>query len=454
MVLFVVSVAGWFAYRKYDGQLSRIPGLTAVPGTSAPPAPEGARNILMVGSDSRASVGASFGSEKGQRSDTIILAHLYGDSDKAQLVSFPRDSYVTIPAYEDPKTHVQHPAHMDKINAAFSDGGPQLLKATVEALSGIRVDNYVQIDFAGFQAMVDELDGVEVCLLNPVKESHAQIDLQAGRQTIRGAQALAFVRQRYGLPNGDLDRIRRQQAFIGSVTRKALSSGTLLNPVKLNGFLGAVTRSVQVDESLSGTELTAIAARLRTFSAGGVGFRTLPYASFATRGTQSVVLLDDAKVEALFDALRRDVPPGGRSKKKEAATGKPLSVRPAEVEVLVLNGAGVSGLAGRAAADLEEAGFALAGAPADRGTGASDTVVRYGRDRAEAARTLAAAVPGSALQLDATLTDHLELVVGSSYSGVTQVEVGTVPSSAPSSVSDAADPAQPSVTADQTGCIN
>jgi len=217
-----------------------------------------------------------------------MLAHLYGDSEKAQLVSFPRDSWMVIPAYEDPRTHVRHPAHMDKINAAFSDGGPQLLIATVEALTGMRVDNYVQVDFAGFQAMVDELGGVEVCLLNLVKESHSQIDLQAGRQTIRGVQALSFVRQRYGLPHGDIDRIRRQQAFIASITRKAISSGTPLNPVKFNGFLDAVTRSVQVDDQLSGTELTSIALRLRTFSAGGVGFTTVPYTSSDARRDTAV----------------------------------------------------------------------------------------------------------------------------------------------------------------------
>jgi len=453
VAVFAVSALGWVLYSKYNGQISRIPGLsTALPGLTKPDeAPRDARNVLLVGSDSRANVGKKFGSEGGQRSDTIILAHLYGDSDAARLVSFPRDSWVTIPGYTDPDSGTFREEHEDKINAAINEGGPALLIATIERMTNIRVDNYVQIDFAGFQKMVDRLGGVEVCLLQPAEEVSSGIDLPAGRQIVRGEQALAFVRQRKGLPNGDIDRIKRQQAFIASLTRTALSSGTLLNVTKLNGFLDAATESVDVDDSLSGAGLTQLALRMRNFSAGGVSFSTVPYSTIgARRNGQSVVLVDDAKAATLFEALRRDVAPARKKKAGGGSRQDPLVVAPSAVRVAVYNAAGVAGLGGRAVADLQRVGFTVSGSPANRGTGATGTVVRYGPTRADSAKTLAAAVPGATLEADAALGSTLELVVGSSYAGTQTVTVGATPSATPT----AEDPDTPSLTADEQGCVN
>ena len=456
VALFAVATLGYVLYDKYDAQINRIPGLSAaLPGlVKPPPAPRDAKNVLLVGSDSREGVGKSFGRDEGQRSDTIILAHLYGDSDKAQLISFPRDTYVTIPAYTDPATGVQHAERKDKINSAMATGGPALLIATIEHLTRIRVDNYLQIDFAGFQQMVEELGGVEVCLLRDVKETDSRIDLKAGRQVVRGEQALAFVRQRKGLPNGDIDRIKRQQAFIASIARKALSSGTLLNPSRLNGFLDVATRAVDADDQLSGTELSALALRLRNFSAGGVSFTTVPISS--TNGTAGnlryLVLLDEAKSASLFDRLRRDEAPGSRKRARPSPTpATPLIVAPPSVRVAVLNGAGVPGLGARAAADLVDVGFTVVGSPGNRGSGATATYVRYGPTRADSARTLAAAVPGSTLQADDTLGSTVELVVGASYAGAVQVQAGSAPSPSAPAEPEAEEPA---VTAAEAGCIN
>lgn len=454
VLLFAVATVGYVLYDRYDGQINRIPGPTgALPGLTKPPAaPRDARNVLLVGSDSRAEVGASFGRNDGQRSDTIILAHLYGDSDAAQLVSFPRDTYVTIPAYTDPATGVQHAERKDRINSAMATGGPALLIATIERLTRIRVDNYLQIDFGGFQQMVEELGGVEVCLRSDVREVDSKIDLKAGRQVVQGEQALAFVRQRKGLPNGDLDRIRRQQAFIASIARKALSSGTLLNPSRLNGFLDVTTRAVDTDDSLSGAELSALALRLRNFSPGGVTFMTVPISS--ANGTvgnlRFLVLLDETKAEALFDALRRDEIPGRKKQPKPSSTpANLLVVAPEAVRVSVLNGAGVAGLGARAAADLAGVGFSVVGGPGNRGTGATATYVRYGPSRADSARTLAAAVPGATLQPDDTLGSTLELVVGASYTGAVEVDAGSFPTPKPTAEDD-----EPALTAADAGCVN
>jgi anionic cell wall polymer biosynthesis LytR-Cps2A-Psr (LCP) family protein len=151
----------------------------------------------------------------------------------------------------------------------------------------------MQIDFDGFQADGDQLDGVEVCLPEAAKEKDSGIDLPAGRQVIQGEQALAFVRQRKGLPNGDIDRIRPAAAVHRAIVRKVLSAGTLLNPVRLNGVITVATQALQVDEDLTIGQLQQLAFRLRGFDAGGVTFTTVPVADVnGVRQRQSVVLLD------------------------------------------------------------------------------------------------------------------------------------------------------------------
>ncbi len=460
VVLLGTAALGYVLYRRYDGQIDRIPGLSrALPGVARPPAaPRDARNVLMVGSDSRANVGRSFGNDTGQRADVIMLAHLYGGSDDATLVSIPRDTYVPIPAYTDPQTGVQHPARSDRINSAMQTGGPALLIATIEQLTRIRVDNYVQIDFAGFQSMVDELGGVEVCLLAPAKERRSKIDLPAGRQTVDGEQALAFVRQRYGLRNGDLDRIKRQQAFLGSVARKVLSSDTLLNPGKLDGFLSAATKAVETDDRLTGAELTKLALRLRSFRSGGVRFTSVPVAD--TNGTRGrlryLVLLDEPKAETLFETLRRDVKPGRSARSASPAPPSPaVVVPPSSVQVRVLNAAGLPGLGRRAAADLRTAGFVVVGAPGNSGRGETGTVIRYAPARLDAARTLAAAVPGATLTPDPAAGPVLELRVGSAYSGTAPARALATPSRSPSAApSGSGSSAAPSTrTAEDDDCV-
>jgi LCP family protein required for cell wall assembly len=435
VVILGASTALYVLVNKYDGNIDRIGGILS--GKDAPPAaPRNAQNVLIVGSDTRgdAQEGEEFqgsGDEfvTGQRSDTVILAHLYGSSDKAQLVSFPRDSYVDIPPFTDPTTGKTSAARKGKLNSAFSAGGPKLLIATIENLTGIRVDHYVQIDFQGFQSMVDKLGGVEVCLSKPAKDRFSGIDLDAGRHTIGGRTALAFVRQRQGLPGGDIDRIKRQQQFIGSMVRKVLSSGTLLNPLRLNGFLDVATQSLQVDDQLTVGDMRDLALRFRSFNAGGVSFATLPIADPAAyRNRESVVLIDEEKAAALFDALRRDEAPDSPKPAPSATVGPKLVVPPSSVRVEVYNGAGIQGLARRAAADLEAVGFVLTGTPTNRGSGATESVVYHGPDRADSARTLAAAVqPAPRLVEDPSLGRNVQLVVGSGYTGAKRVTVTGAP---------------------------
>ena len=310
--------AGYALLDYHDGNIARLPGVIERGGGSEDAGdPERPLNILVVGSDSREGlVGEEAfqgkGSEfiTGQRSDVVILVHLFASDRRTQFVSIPRDTYVDIPAYTDPQTGETSPARQDRLNRAFSDGGPALLVSTVQQLTGVRIQHYVQVDFRGFKTLVDQVGGVEVCLSTPQKDFRSGIDLPAGRQKVGGDQALAFVRQRSGLARGDIDRIRRQQLLLGALVRKVLSAGTLLNPVRLNGVLQAATTSLQVDDTLSTARLRDLALRLRGQDPGSFVFTTAPVADLnARRGGASVVLLDPAESGRLWDRLRRDIPP-------------------------------------------------------------------------------------------------------------------------------------------------
>src|SRR5665213_378654 len=405
-------------YLHYDHNLKKTTGVIKPGGATAA---DGAENVLLVGSDSRAGTDQFAQAPKGQapvegqRSDTVILAHLAKGNKAATLVSLPRDSWVTIPGYTDAKG-VAHPAHLDKLNAAFSLGGAPLLVSTVQQLTGIHIDHYVEIDFAGFQNMVNALGGVDICLSQPAHDIQTGLNLTAGPHHLNGTTALEFVRQRYGLPLGDIDRIKRQQQFMASMMRKVESAGTLANPLKLNDFLDALTKSISVDSGMSASDLAKLAVKLKGLGTGNVVLTTMPLTGFSKQNGVDVDDIDTAKSTALFQSLAVDAPVVLPSAPPTPAP-VPLTVAVSAVHVEVFNGGGLTGLAGKAASDLRKLGFSLVGTPADRITGASASVIQYGPTQAEAARTLQAAVPGSTLQANPQLNTTLQLIVGKSYNG-------------------------------------
>ncbi|KAB2351098.1 LytR family transcriptional regulator [Actinomadura rudentiformis] len=300
VLLVVAGIGGllWQRQSSYNGNIDRIRG--AMPTGKNRPGPNvtGTENWLLVGSDTRADMGTTGDGGQvwkpgRQRSDTIMLLHLPADRSKAYVVSFPRDSWVEIPGYGN-----------QKINAAFSFGGPPLLIDTVEKLTGVRIDHFGAIDFEGFKSMTDALGGVEVDIAQSVYDPARKVNWPAGRQKLDGEKALLFVRQRYNLPNGDFDRIKRQQAFLGALAKKAADGGTISNPLKLDRFLSAFTKSISVDEEVDAGKLRSLAISLRNIRASNVAFITAPNKGSAQRGKQSVVLLDRTKAGALFNAVK------------------------------------------------------------------------------------------------------------------------------------------------------
>jgi len=304
LVLLVGGAAGLFFERQrvYDRNIQRIPG--AFPAEAGRPArgPGRAENWLLVGSDRRAGqattgrdANESLWRYGAQRADTIMLVHLPADRGRVYLVSIPRDSWVPIQGH----------GHA-KINAAFSFGGPPLLIATIERLTGVRVDHFAILDFEGLRSITDALGGVDVRVARTVRDPAHNVVWSAGPQHLDGARALDFVRQRHNLPGGDLGRIKRQQTFLKALAGRVVEKGTLANPLKLNAFLEAFTKAVSVDQSLTTSRLRSLALQFRSVRAGDTVFMTAPIAGTGTEGRQSVVYLDRAEDQPLYRALRAD----------------------------------------------------------------------------------------------------------------------------------------------------
>jgi LCP family protein required for cell wall assembly len=432
--LFGAAIGGWgfFEYHRLSNNITRIDALAPNdPAIKQAAKQRNAENYLLIGSDTREGANSGFGNVTGARSDTTILAHLSPGRDKALLVSFPRDSWVDLPPCQRTKGGTS-PGGEGMFNSAFEVGGPKCTVLAVQKLTGISVNHYVQVDFTGFQTMVEALGGVTICSTEEVDDPKSGLRLHKGSQVLRGAQALAYVRARKTLGDGsDIGRIQRQQRFLGAMIRKATGSKLLFNPLALTRFLDAATKSLTLDRATSLKDLKALGDQLRDLDPKKVSFITAPIANqdYTPPGTnlKGRVLLDDVAGRRLYDSIINDKPappkttaPGTKPKTAAKVT---LTVAPGDVSVKVLNGVGLTGLAARTAADLTSVGFAVTNT-GNGPTGTKVTQVRYAPDRADAARTLVAGVPGAVLQEDGSLGHTLQLVVGANYRGAVAVQVG------------------------------
>lgn len=288
------GLAAWMYTRQLNSNIQRTNAFAGLP-SRAPDVVSGAMNILVVGSDSRDPA-----STLGSRTDTIMLAHLDADHKHAYVISIPRDTWVYVP----PSTTTQYGGTMAKINAAYAWGGLPLMVQTVEEFTGVHIDHVVLIDFAGFKQVVDALGGVDMYVSQTITSIFPPHRVfTKGEQHFNGAEALDYVRQRYQFANGDFTREQHQQEFLKALLNKAASSGTLSNPVQLNAFLQAVTKSITVDQNFNviGTALQLSGMRTKDLT-----FMTSPSAGTGWEGDQSVVLSDSAKAKALYQAVADD----------------------------------------------------------------------------------------------------------------------------------------------------
>ncbi|WUI75345.1 LCP family protein [Streptomyces sp. NBC_00400] len=272
-------------------------------------------NYLIVGSDSR--VGLSDRAKKdlhtggsadaGRRTDSMILLHTGAHG--TTMVSLPRDSWVTIPPYIRPDTGKHYPAAKNKLNAAFSFGGPDLLVRTIEQNTGMHVDHYTEIGFAGFVGIVNAIGGVPICLDKAVKDKKSGANLTKGCQTLDGRTALAFVRQRHQEAQGDLGRSQNQQKFLAALARKAATPGILLDPAKVYPTMSAGLGTLIVDKDTGLTNLTSLFKAMKGVTAGDGKRLNVPVSNLNLRTPKgSAVQWNEAKAKELFTELNDDRP--------------------------------------------------------------------------------------------------------------------------------------------------
>jgi LCP family protein required for cell wall assembly len=344
-----LSAATWVGLGQISGQISRVNVFSGL--GDRPEKVNSALNYLVVGSDNREGLSKEqlkklrVGGIKvaaGGRSDTMLLVHISKDRDAAYIVSLPRDTLVTIPAHISQDGKSQIPARPGKLNAAFAFGGAPLLIQTIEGMTQLKIDHYVEVSFAGFVGVVDALGGIQVCSKVAINDPKSHLVMSAGSHLLDGLEALKYVRTRDFDGLGDIGRMQRQQQFMASVLRKATSAGVLLNPVKLLNFFKAAISTVKTDSGLSQNDLLTLGQQMGKLSANKVRTLTVPLstANGSYPGLGSVVIWDAVKAPELFNRLINDIPiydvatpsPSAKATNKANKSGAKATPKPTIIE--------------------------------------------------------------------------------------------------------------------------
>jgi LCP family protein required for cell wall assembly len=459
VLIFVSTGIGWGALMWVDSKFTKIDALGSNSAAVMDAEKQyGDENFLIVGSDTRANAKPEDGvgdadQEAGARSDVLMLAHIPADRKRVVVMSLPRDVRVNRPACQgwDPTTGETNseeipPAKNAMANEAYALGGPQCVTAMMSEITHLNINHFISVDFNGFKSMVDAVGTVNVCVPKPMKDDELGVLFdKAGKYDISGDQALNYVRARKvsGEAFGDYDRITRQQKFLSSLLRKALSNEILLNPGKLNSFINAFAAATK-GENVGADQLLTLGQSLQGLEAGRVSFVTMPH-----RTEEGPTLSPDDNTEQfvpeeadrLFKAIIEgtplpgetpDAPPSGTSSaaKPPAEPGKGKVVDPKSVHLQVLNGDPDSGgAAGRLKDSLTEKGFDVV--KIDDNPPVDKTIIKYGVGGEDAAATLAAAVPGATLQFDTSMGSAVALVIGPNFDEkVVSPQGGTAPDTA------------------------
>lgn len=473
------------AWRSIDSLQS---SLASVRGLSLGGGEDGAVDILLVGTDSRTDAHGNplsqreldalrAGEEVANNTDTIILIRVPDDGSSATALSIPRDTFVEVPEIGMSKINAAYGATKaarreelveadadtteDELEKESTQAGREALIDSVADLTGVTVDHYAEVGLLGFVLLTDAVGGVDVCLEAPVDEPLSGAQFVAGVQTLDGADALSFVRQRHGLPRGDLDRIVRQQVFMASLAQKVLSAKTLSNPSKVSQLTAAVQRSVVLD---SDWDIMALATQLQGLAGGEVTFSTIPVQDInaMTDYGESVVQVDPGEVRDFVAELIGREPDG--SEVEDTSVPAP-DVDPSTVTVDVSNAGSISGLASLVSSALSSEGYSEGDVGNYTGSGVGTSTV-FGADaEADATLAVAAALGGLETASDPSLPEGTVRVVlagdytgpgSSSYSGSATATSAAGVGLSPAGTSATPAPPAPPIDAGSTGprCVN
>ena len=297
VALLVAAIVGVYAAslaRSFDERTTKIEQAFPDESTRPEASDEGAVNILLMGSDSRAD--ATELDDEGpsdQRTDTMMLVHVDADRQNVYAMSIMRDLYVPIPGWGEAK-----------INSAFAYGGSPLTVHTVEQLTGARIDHVAIIDFEGFKGMTDALGGVD--LVSPREFTARGTKIQVGQNHLDGEDALDFVRERYSFTDGDYTRVANQQLFLKAIVDEVISQDTLTDPGKISAFVDSVSDYLTVDDTLDAGTIASLGLSLRSVRSSDIHFFTIPTSGTGMVGSQSVVFTAEDKMSVLQQALRDD----------------------------------------------------------------------------------------------------------------------------------------------------
>ncbi|GAA3858723.1 LCP family protein [Streptomyces lacrimifluminis] len=300
-----------YVYFKLNGNIKSV-DINQVLGTERPTnVDNGSEDILVLGSDTRSGANKKLGGgadDGSARSDTAMIVHVYEGHKKASVVSIPRDTLVDRPRCTDAKGVAHDAASGVMFNSAYSTGGAACAVKTVESLTGIRMDHYIEVDFAGFRKLVDELGGVRVTTTKDIKDSDSHLNLKAGTHRLNGKQALGLVRTRHGVGDGsDLGRIQLQQAFIKALVDQIKDVGVLTNPKKLFDLADTATKAVTTDSDLGSVRsLTSFASGLKSIGSAHMTMITMPVEYDPANPNR--VIVDRAKARLVWTALKNDQP--------------------------------------------------------------------------------------------------------------------------------------------------
>jgi LCP family protein required for cell wall assembly len=437
---------------------------------------DGAVDILLVGVDSRTDAQGNPLSDEvlallnggvadgTLNTDTMILVHIPQDGTRAVAISFPRDSHVEIADgfgkhklnsamvrqrnETAQKLREQGVTDEARIERESMQAGRRTLIKTIEGLTGgsVVIDRYAEVNLASFYEVTKAIGGVEVCLNADTSDWASGANFRAGRQTVSGAEALAFVRQRGGLPGGDLDRIVRQQVFIGALARQVLSTGTLTDFDKLNRLVTAVKKSVVLDQRWN---ITEFAEQMRGLVSGNIQFRTIPVGPPTDTWTDGNVLpVDPVQVRQFIKGLA-DEPTASSAPSTTTTTA---SAPPnSEITVRVVNSAGVPGLAATVLDTLVERGFARGAA--ETGAYAATSLVRHAPGERASAEEVISALGGNAeaVEDDTVPRGQVDVHLGADFPGLDRSDPAAAGDTEPIAPSTGS---SPPLTADGVVCVN